>query len=141
MPLTQSKRVAIIGGGCAGVTCFWALQDSVHDVHLFEASSSLGGRIKTFPFEYGKTQADVDTESPCFNAEASRQFAHLCMHIFPVQGLTLMQLTLSRFCGILGLQHPRFLSFLVRPMMLAHASGDVACWKTCSFVHGGASAA
>lgn len=52
-----------------------------------------------------------------------------------------MQLTLSRFCGILGLRHPRFLSSLVHPMMLAHASGDVVCWKTCSFVHGGASAA
>ena len=85
MPLTQPRRVAIIGGGCAGVTCFWALQDSVHDVHLFEASSSLGGRIKTFPFEYRKSQVRVDTQAPCFNAEASRQFPHLCMHVSSVQ--------------------------------------------------------
>lgn len=83
MSFTQPKRVAIIGGGCAGVTCFWALQDSVHDVHLFEASSSLGGRIKTFPFDYGKAHANVDTESSCFNAEASRQFPiYAC--IFPL---------------------------------------------------------
>ena len=52
-----------------------------------------------------------------------------------------MQLTLSRSYGILGLRHPRFLSFLVHLMILAHTSGDVACWKTCSFVHGGVSAA
>lgn len=73
MPLPQPKRVAVIGGGCAGVTSFWALQHSVHDVRLFEASSELGGRIKTVPFEYDEARVDVNTQSPCFNIEASRQ--------------------------------------------------------------------
>lgn len=74
MPSSQPKRVAIIGGGCSGVTSFWALQHSIHEVHLFEASPTLGGRVKMLPFEYGGAQFNVNTESPCFNAGASRQF-------------------------------------------------------------------
>lgn len=73
MSQSQPKRVAVIGGSCAGVTSFWALQHSVHDVHLFEASSELGRRIKTVPFEDGETRVNVNTESPCFNSETSRQ--------------------------------------------------------------------
>lgn len=69
----EAKRVAIIGGGCAGVTSFWALQRSTHDVHLFEASSTLGGRIRTVPFDYDETYASVDTGSSCFNVETSRK--------------------------------------------------------------------
>ncbi|KAE8144934.1 FAD/NAD(P)-binding domain-containing protein [Aspergillus avenaceus] len=71
MTLSHPQRVAIIGGGCTGVTCFWALQNFEHDVHLFEASASLGGRIKTLPVEHNGIVTDVDTESPPFNAEAS----------------------------------------------------------------------
>lgn len=73
MSPTEPKRVAIIGGGCAGVTSFWALQHSTHDVHLFEASSALGGRFRTVPFEYDETQANVNTGSSCFNVESSRK--------------------------------------------------------------------
>ena len=73
MPLFQPERVAVIGGGCTGVTSFWALQSSSHDVHLFEASAALGGRVKTLPFEHNSNRVDVNTDSPTFNAEASRQ--------------------------------------------------------------------
>ncbi|KAE8352376.1 FAD/NAD(P)-binding domain-containing protein [Aspergillus coremiiformis] len=71
MPDSHPKRVAIVGGGCTGITCFWALQHSVHEVHLFEASESLGGRIQSLQFEHNGKGVDVNTESPSFNAEAS----------------------------------------------------------------------
>ncbi|OGM41123.1 hypothetical protein ABOM_010199 [Aspergillus bombycis] len=77
MPLPHSKRVAIVGGGCTGTTCFWALQQSAHDVHLFEASASLGGRIKSLPLEHYEKVVDVNTESPSFNAEASPNLVSL----------------------------------------------------------------
>ncbi|BCR83403.1 uncharacterized protein ACHE_10805S [Aspergillus chevalieri] len=77
MSQSQPKRVAVIGGSCAGVTSFWALQHSVHDVHLFEASSELGRRIKTVPFEDGETRVNVNTESPCFNSETSPNLVSL----------------------------------------------------------------
>jgi predicted NAD/FAD-binding protein len=73
MSPTQPKRVAIVGGGCAGVTAFWALQKSSHDVHLFEASATLGGRIKTVPFEHAGNKVIVNTVPPVINATASRQ--------------------------------------------------------------------
>ncbi|QMW28509.1 hypothetical protein F9C07_1334690 [Aspergillus flavus] len=77
MPLPHSERVAIVGGGCTGTTCFWALQHSAHDVHLFEASASLGGRIKSLPLEHNGKEVDVNTESPSFNAEASPNLVSL----------------------------------------------------------------
>ncbi|PYH45244.1 uncharacterized protein BP01DRAFT_296432 [Aspergillus saccharolyticus JOP 1030-1] len=71
MSVSQSERVAIIGGGCTGITSFWALQNSGHDVHLFEASNGLGGRIKSLSFEHNGSQVKVNSESPIFNVEAS----------------------------------------------------------------------
>lgn len=67
----QPKRVAVIGGGCAGIVSFWALQKSAHDAHLFEASTSLRGLVKPLSFENGDDS--VEMQSPLsFNAEASR---------------------------------------------------------------------
>ncbi|RAL09720.1 uncharacterized protein BO97DRAFT_427141 [Aspergillus homomorphus CBS 101889] len=71
MPVSQPERVAIIGGGCTGITSFWALQNSDHDVHLFEASDALGGRIKSLPFEHDGIQVKVNSESPIYNVETS----------------------------------------------------------------------
>ncbi|KAK1139315.1 hypothetical protein N8T08_001086 [Aspergillus melleus] len=81
MPLPNTERVAIVGGGCTGITCFWALQNSNHDVHLFEASSALGGRIKAIPYEHGKNRADVNTESPLFNVENSPNLVSMLGHL------------------------------------------------------------
>ncbi|PLB38250.1 uncharacterized protein BDW47DRAFT_30168 [Aspergillus candidus] len=81
MPLHQPKRVAIIGGGSSGISAFWALQHSTHDVHLFEASSTLGGRIKSVPFEHNGHRVDVDTESLSFNTETCPNLASLLCHL------------------------------------------------------------
>ncbi|KAB8239395.1 uncharacterized protein BDW43DRAFT_3584 [Aspergillus alliaceus] len=77
MPLPHSERVAIVGGGCTGIACFWALQHSAHDVHLFEASANLGGRIKTLSFEHNGKEVNVNTQSPSFNTEASPNLVNL----------------------------------------------------------------
>ena len=74
MPDPQPKRVAIVGGGCAGITSFWALQNSVHDVHLLEASANLGGRAKSVPFESNERRIHVNAEPATFNAHACRQY-------------------------------------------------------------------
>ncbi|EAW10517.1 uncharacterized protein ACLA_049890 [Aspergillus clavatus NRRL 1] len=73
MSSAQSKGVAIGGGGCAGVTALYALQRSPHDVHLFEASHSLGGRMKTISIEFNGNRGELDKETPILNATASRQ--------------------------------------------------------------------
>ena len=68
----QPKRVAIIGGGVTGITAFWALQNSIHNVHLFEASDTLGGRVKSIPFENKGFRTNVNSEPSYFNMTASR---------------------------------------------------------------------
>lgn len=45
-PTRGGKRVAVIGGGPAGMRCAMYLADRNHQVTLYEASDSLGGMIK-----------------------------------------------------------------------------------------------
>ncbi len=48
----MSRRVAVVGGGVAGLTTAYRLQESDADVNvvLLERSRSLGGKIRTTPF-------------------------------------------------------------------------------------------
>lgn len=51
-------RVAVVGGGISGLGAAWFLSRQGHDVHLYEASSRLGGwvhseRVNGYLFEYG----------------------------------------------------------------------------------------
>ncbi len=44
----QSKRVAVVGGGVAGMTAALRLAESGYHVDLFESAPALGGRTKSF---------------------------------------------------------------------------------------------
>jgi hypothetical protein len=44
------ERIAIIGGGIAGLLCAYVLSKDNHTVELFESSDVLGGRIRSFRF-------------------------------------------------------------------------------------------
>jgi predicted NAD/FAD-binding protein len=69
----SKKRIAIVGGGVAGVSAFWSLNKySSHEVHLFEASERLGGRIQTLPVEHRGLEAIVGTGLTPFSKDASR---------------------------------------------------------------------
>jgi len=59
--MTDRKRVAIVGSGCAGLGAAWALQNSEYDVHIFEKSDRLGGHTNTQNWEYGEQIVPVDT--------------------------------------------------------------------------------
>lgn len=43
-------RVAVVGGGIAGMAAAWEARKLGHDVVLHEAGSSLGGKLRTSPF-------------------------------------------------------------------------------------------
>jgi predicted NAD/FAD-binding protein len=96
MAPSEPRKIAIVGGGLTGITSFWALQSSCHDVHLFEASPALGGHMKSWLFESRGNQVQVDQELPTFNPEACRQY---CSHSFAL-GVTNChaQPTLFRYC-------------------------------------------
>jgi len=71
LPLPRSRaatlpRVAIIGGGMAGVACAWLL-DGVCDVRLFEARGSLGGNVRTLPLTLGGQTRAVDLGAQYFH--------------------------------------------------------------------------
>ncbi|WP_298772957.1 NAD(P)-binding protein [uncultured Shewanella sp.] len=55
--MLKKQKIAIIGGGVAGLSSAWLL-DEHHDITLYETSSELGGDAKTFKrkgiaFDYG----------------------------------------------------------------------------------------
>jgi 2,4-dienoyl-CoA reductase (NADPH2) len=44
-PAARRKRVAVVGGGPAGLACAAALAERGHEVELFEAAAALGGQL------------------------------------------------------------------------------------------------
>ncbi|KAL2799205.1 hypothetical protein BJX66DRAFT_277034 [Aspergillus keveii] len=81
MAPSEPRKIAIVGGGLTGITSFWALQSSCHDVHLFEASPALGGHMKSWLFESRGNQVQVDQELPTFNPEACPNLVSLLYHL------------------------------------------------------------
>lgn len=57
----QQKKVAIIGSGCSGLAALWALKNTDHDVHLYEASDRIGGHTNTVKYHHNGKTVDVDT--------------------------------------------------------------------------------
>ncbi|QGG96377.1 protoporphyrinogen oxidase [Actinomarinicola tropica] len=55
-PSETPRRVAVVGGGVAGLTAARDLHLAGHEVHVLEAGPRLGGKIQTGPF------ADVDLD-------------------------------------------------------------------------------
>lgn len=59
-------RVAVIGGGMAGVACAWLL-DPACEVHLFEARATLGGNVQTLTLALDGGPATVDLGAQYFH--------------------------------------------------------------------------
>jgi predicted NAD/FAD-binding protein len=92
----EKKRVAIIGSGCAGLGAAWALQNTDHEVHVFEKSDRLGGHTNTQTFTNGKHSTPVDTGFIVMNSATYRAFP-------PYHNYSLSPLTLfSKLDKILG---------------------------------------
>lgn len=66
------KRVAIVGSGCAGIGALWALKDTEHEVHLFEADETLGGHTNTVKWKHDGKEVDVDTGFIVYNTATYR---------------------------------------------------------------------
>jgi len=62
----QRRRVAIVGGGMAGVACAWLL-DGECDVALFEAGPAIGGNVKTI---------EVAAEGSTWRVDLGAQYFH-----------------------------------------------------------------
>jgi predicted NAD/FAD-binding protein len=69
---SEKKRVAIVGSGCAGLGAAWALQNTDHEVHIFEKSDRLGGHTNTQTFTHGDHSTPVDTGFIVMNSATYR---------------------------------------------------------------------
>lgn len=69
-------KLAIIGGGIAGVATAWLL-DGVYDVTLFEAEAQLGGNVTTLPFDVRGQQVLVDIGAQYFHPGLYPNYAKL----------------------------------------------------------------
>jgi hypothetical protein len=68
------KRIAIVGSGCSGIGALWALKNTNHEVHLYEAESRLGGHTNTVVFEGPDGRnINVDTGFIVMNTATYRQ--------------------------------------------------------------------
>lgn len=54
-------RIAVVGGGIAGMACAWALRRAGRDVTLLEAEPRLGGHAHTHEVEHGGRRWRLDT--------------------------------------------------------------------------------
>ena len=62
----QSRRIAVVGSGIAGLSSAWLLSQQ-HDVVLFEASSRLGGHTHTVDIDVEGRRFAVETGFLVFN--------------------------------------------------------------------------
>ena len=70
----MSKKVAVVGGGVSGISSFWALDQHVQEIHLYEASAQLGGHANTAEFEgWNGEKAMVDTGFIALNKRCYRK--------------------------------------------------------------------
>ncbi|KIV80383.1 hypothetical protein PV11_07884 [Exophiala sideris] len=78
----MGKLVAIVGSGCSGIAALWALDTSTdHEVHLFEASSRLGGNTSSVTFEApGGDLVAVDTGFIMMNTSTCPNFMAFLRH-------------------------------------------------------------
>ncbi|KAF2471479.1 amine oxidase [Lindgomyces ingoldianus] len=55
------QRIAIVGGGIAGIACSWTLREQDCNVDIYEADDRLGGHANSVPFKGDGRTVNVDT--------------------------------------------------------------------------------
>jgi len=120
------RRVAVIGGGMAGVATAWLL-DGTHDVTLFEARDAIGGNVRTL---------SVQAEGRTWAVDMGAQYFHPVPYPTYVQLLTQLGLypqatggshafPVSITVGLGGEETPRFVS----PVLPGRAWPLLAPWN------------
>ena len=98
----MEKRVAVVGGGYAGMAAAWTLSESCIPVTVFEASKTLGGRARGIDYRgvrldngqhillgcYRETlsliQKACRAENPCFRMPLELRIGDFHMRAFPL---------------------------------------------------------
>jgi len=99
MAIDRSRvRVAVIGGGIAGVSAAWSLHRSGYPPELFERGPALGGNAKTFRWSVDSGEA----ESPLLVIAWPEKFYHNYHRLLSELGLGRTSMPISYF-----IKHPQ----------------------------------
>ncbi|NOX51484.1 MAG: FAD-dependent oxidoreductase [Gammaproteobacteria bacterium] len=96
-------RVAVIGGGIAGISAAWHLEKGGADVHLLEGKERLGGHTHTHSLAVRKGTVEVDTGFIVFNQTNYPNFSRWLKEL----GLTKLHSSMSFAVrdDVLGLEY------------------------------------
>lgn len=75
-----AARVAVVGGGMAGVATAWLLDPTV-EVHLFEARDVLGGNVRTAHVDGPDGRVAIDMGAQYYNPRVYPTYARLLEHL------------------------------------------------------------
>ncbi|KAK7525078.1 uncharacterized protein IWZ02DRAFT_222522 [Phyllosticta citriasiana] len=95
----MTKSIAIVGSGVTGIGALYALRDTDHDVHLFEANDRLGGHTNTLDFKHGDETVPVDTGFIVLNTATYPNFQSFLKHLNVETNKTEMTFGISRDQG------------------------------------------
>ncbi len=116
LPTTHKKKIAVVGAGPSGLSCAITLGERGHEVHLFEASSILGGQFNiarqipgkeefTETLRYYKRQMDIQKVQIHLNTLFDESLAEGFDEIVVATGVT------GRKAGIEGENHSKVLTY------------------------------
>jgi predicted NAD/FAD-binding protein len=78
--ITRRKRIAVIGGGVAGLGAAWALRET-SDVVVYDSAERFGGHAWTIDIDHQGTPMSVDIGFICFNRPNYPNFTALLNHL------------------------------------------------------------
>lgn len=94
------KKVAIVGGGSAGIAALWALNRTHHDAYLYDAADRLGGHTNTVKWTKGRYSTMVDTGFILMNTATYPNLIRFLEYIKVPTVPTELTLAVSRDHGI-----------------------------------------
>jgi uncharacterized protein len=78
--ISRRRRVAVVGGGVAGLGAAWALRENV-DLTVYDRAPRFGGHAWTVDIDYDGTRMPVDIGFICFNRPNYPNFTNLLHHL------------------------------------------------------------
>ncbi len=89
----MSEKIAVVGGGIAGVGAAWSLHRAGYDVEIFEKGPALGGNAKTFRWKTDDGHAD----SPLLVVAWPQMYYHNYEQLLRELGVGITTLPISYF--------------------------------------------
>ncbi|RYP92151.1 hypothetical protein DL770_001732 [Monosporascus sp. CRB-9-2] len=118
IPQSPARRVAIVGGGIAGIACSWELRKQDCTVDIYESDSRLGGHANSVPFKGTGESVDVDTGFIAMDEVTYPQFNAFLKELGVNTIPTDMSFAVSTGNGVFEWSSNSIISFICNPSRL-----------------------